>query len=331
VARCPVPSRTLWLILAAFALLPIPLVVEGQQTAKVPRIGILRQGSPPDPLVEAFRQGLRDLGYVEGRNISIEYRWAEGRAERLPDLAADLVRVKVDLIVAAGVEARTVKSATSTVPIVMPVSTDPVRGGLVASLSRPGGNVTGLASLWDEMPGKWMELLREALPGISRMAIVRDPGNPASPGHVRAAEAAARSLNVHLQVLNAGRLDDLAAAFAEAAGKRVEALIVLPSAFLFGSRSRVVELAARHRLPAMYHQREYVVGSGGLMSYGPDLHDMFRRAANYVDRIVKGAKPADLPVEQPTKFELVINLKTAEALGLSIPRSLLVRADQLIR
>jgi putative ABC transport system substrate-binding protein len=317
-------------VLAALGLLAAPLAVEAQ-TGKVPHIGVLRQGFSPDPLVEAFRQGLRELGYVEGRNIRIEYRWAEGRAERLPELAADLLRLKVDVIVAAGVEARAAKSATTTVPIVMPVSTDPVRGGLVARLSRPGGNVTGLASLWDDMPGKWMELLREALPGVSRMAILRDPGNPASAGHVRAAEAAARSLNVRLQVLSAGRPDDLAPAFADAAAKRAEAIIVLPSAFLFGSRARVVELAERYRLPAMYQQREYVVGSEGLMSYGPDLHDMFRRAASYVDRILKGAKPADLPVEQPTKFELVVNLKTAKTLELSIPQSLLARADQLIQ
>jgi putative ABC transport system substrate-binding protein len=323
--------RTVRLIVAALGLLAAPLAVEAQQTEKVARIGILRQGPPPDPLVEAFRQGLRELGYVEGRNIRIEYRWAEGRADRLPDLAADLVRLKVDVIVAGGSDALAAKLATPAIPIVMPTSIDPVKLGLVASLPRPGGNVTGLASLWDEMPGKWMELLGEALPGVWRVAILQDPGTAASPSQVKASEAAARSLNVRLQVLNAGRPDDLATAFAEAARNRAEALIVLPSPFLFGYRTRVVELAARYRLPAMYHQREYVVGSGGLISYGPDLHDLFRRAAGYVDKILKGAKPADLPVEQPTKFELVINLKAARALGLSIPQSLLGRADQLIQ
>jgi putative ABC transport system substrate-binding protein len=202
--------------------------------------------------------------------------------------------------------------------------------GLVASLHRPGGNATGLASLWEEMPGKWMELLGEAMPGVSRIAILQDPGNVASPAQVRASEEAARSLKVRLHVLAASRPAALDTAFAEAASNRNEALIVLPSPFLFGNRVRVVELAARHRLPVMYHQREYVAPLGGFMSYGPDLHDMFRRAAGYVDKILKGAKPATLPIEQPTKFELVINLTTAKALGLSIPQSLRGRADQLI-
>jgi putative ABC transport system substrate-binding protein len=211
----------------------------------------------------------------------------------------------------------------------MPVSIDPVRLGLVTSLHRPGGNITGLASLWDEMPGKWMELLREALPGVSRVAVLQAPGT--ATGQVEAAEAAARSTGVRLRVLNVVRPDDLQAAFAEAAKSQTEALIVLPSPFFFGYRTRIVQLAARHRIPVMYHQREYVVGAGGLMSYGPDLHDMFRRAAGYVDKILKGARPADLPIEQPTKFELVVNLKTAGILGLSIPPSVLSRADQVVR
>ena len=330
-ARRALVAWTAGSILVLMWLLATPMVAGAQQAGKIPRVGVLRQGSAPDPLVDAFRQGLRDLGYVEGRSIRIEYRWGEGRAERLPDLAADLVRLKVDVIVAGGSDAVAAKLATPTIPIVMPVSIDPVRVGLVASLHRPGRNVTGLASLWDEMPGKWMELLREAIPGVSRLAILQDPGNVASPDQVRTSQDAARSLNVRLDVLTASRPDDLATVFAEAARNRVEALIVLPSPFLFGNRARVVELAARHRLPVMYHQREYVVGLGGLMSYGPDLHDLFRRAAGYVDRILKGAQPGDLPVEQPTKFELAINIKTAEALGLKIPQTLLARADQLVR
>jgi putative ABC transport system substrate-binding protein len=314
--------RTVPLLLAALGLLAVPPLggaahaqeYRTQPAGKIPRIGILRQGSSPDPLVETFRQGLRDLGWVEGRNISIEYRWAEGRTERLPDLAADLVRLGVDVIVAGGADSLAAKRASAATPIVMPVSVDPVGLGLVASLARPGGNVTGLASLWDEMPGKWMELLRDALPGLMRIAILQGPETGRNTlNQVRASQAAARSLNVHLHVLNAGRPEDLATAFAEAAGKRADALIVLASPFLFAHRARVVELAARHRLPAMYHQAEYVVGSGGLMSYGPDVHDLFRRAAGYVDKILKGSKPAELPIEQPTKFELVINRASRES------------------
>ena len=330
VARSNVLPRTVRLIITALGLLAAPLAAEAQQAEKVARIGVLRQGSPPDPLVESFRQGLRELGYAEGRNISIEYRWAEGRAERLPELAADLVRLKVDVIVAAGTDARAAKRASTTIPIVMPISVDPVRLGLVSSLARPGGNVTGLASLFEELGGKWMELLKEALPGISRMAVLRDPEGDRSLNQVRASEAGARSLGVRLQVLNAGRSDGLGTAFAEAEGKRAEALIVLPSPFFFAYRTRVVELAARHRLPTMYGQREFVVGSGGLMSYGPDLHDLFRRAAGYVDKILKGASPADLPVEQPTRLEVVVNLKAARQRGVKLPQSILLRADRVI-
>ncbi len=316
-------------IVVALGVLAAPLAADAQPAEKVARIGVLRGGSAPDPLVEAFLQGLRDLGYVEGRNVGIETRWADGRTDRLPDLAADLVRLKVDVIVAGGSDLQEAKLTSPPIPVVMPVSIDPVRLGLVASLRRPGGNITGLASLWDEMPGKWMELLREALPGVSRIAVLQGPGTAA--GQVKASEAAARSLNMRLRVVSAARAGDLQAAFAESARNQTEALIVLPSPSLFGHRARIVELAARHRIPVVYHQREYVVGSGGLMSYGPDLHDMFRRAASYVDRILRGARPADLPIEQPTKFELAINLKTARALGLSLPQSLVLRADQLVQ
>jgi putative ABC transport system substrate-binding protein len=311
----------------ALGLLVAPLAVEAQPV-RVPRIGILRSGAPPDPFVEAFRQGLRELGYSEGQSIVIEYRWAEGRDERVPGLAADLVQLGVDVIVAGGSQALIAKRATTTIPIVMPVANDPVAAGLVASLARPGGNVTGLAFLSEDLPGKWLELLKEALPGVSRVAVLWNP--PTEAGQLRVSDVAARSLGVRLQALKVERGDDLGRAFAEAKRGRAEALFVLSSPFFYAHRTRLVELAARHRLPTMYHQQEFVVGSGGLMSYGPNLRDLFRRAATYVDKILKGARPADLPVEQPTKFELIVNLKTARALGLTIPPTVLARADQVI-
>ena len=308
--------------------LAAPLAAGAQQAGRIPRIGILRPGSPPDPLVEAFRQGLHELGYAEGRNISIEYRWAEGRDERLPSLAADLVRLQVDVIV-AGAAAMAAKQATKDIPIVMPLGfSDPVKVGLVASLGRPGGNVTGLTSLSEELPGKWMELIKETLPRVSRVAVLWDPVG--DPNQVRVSELAARSLDVRLQVLKVGRPDGIDGAFIGAKENHAGALIVLGSPIFYAHRPRLIELAARHRLPTIYPQREFVAGSGGLMSYGADYRDQFRRAATYVDKILKGAKPADLPIEQPTKFELVINLKTAKALGLTIPPSVLGRADQVI-
>ena len=301
-----------------------------QQPKKVPRIGILRAGSAPDPFVEAFRQGLRDLGYVEGKSTTIEYRWAEGKNERLPDLAADLVRLKVDVIVAAGPgPSLAAKQATSTIPIVAPALVDPVGSGLVASLARPGGNLTGLANQADELPGKWMELLKEALPRVSRVAVVLDPANDI--GQLRASEVAAQSLGVHLQVLKVGGPDDFGNAFAEAQKNRADALMMLASPFLYAHRTRLVELSAKHRLPTIYNQADWVVGSGGLMSYGASFPDMFRRAATYVDKILKGTKPADLPVEQPTKFELVINLKTAKQIGVTLPPNMLARANRVIK
>ena len=302
---------------------------EAQQTVKVARIGFLRVSSPPDPFTEPFRQGLHELGYVEGRNISIEYRWAEGRPERLPALAAELVRLKVDVIVAAGPAVEAASQATTTIPIVMPVVGDPVRRGLVASLARPGGNITGLTNLSAELPGKWMELLKEILPGVSRVAVLSDSHYTAD--QLSVSEAAARSLGVRLQVLNVSRPEELETAFAQAKKNRAEALVVLSSALFYVHRADLVAFAAKQRLPTIYHQKDFVVGSGGLMSYGPDFHDLFRRAAGYVDKILKGAKPGDLPIEQPTKFELVVNLRTAKALGLTIPESMLLRADEVIR
>ena len=307
-----------------------PLVIEAAQpSAKSPRIGVLRPGSPPDPFVEAFRRGLEELGYVEGRNITIERRWAEGRPERLPALAEDLLRLKVDVIVVGGNEAiRTVQRVTTTVPIVMPVSTDPVRIGLVASLARPGGNLTGFASQNDELPGKWIELLKELVPRASRIAVLWDPQSAGE--QVEVARRVSEAMGIQLHVLKVAVMEDLDAAFAEAGKRRVEGLVVLGSPFLAAQRSRVVALAAKHRLPVVSHHKEFVVEAGGLASYGADLPDLFRRAAGTVDRILKGARPQDLPIEQPTKFELALNLRTAKTLGLTIPPSLLLRAGHVI-
>ncbi len=320
-------DRRGFILAMAGGLLAAPLVAEGQEAGKVARIGMMSASS--SPLVEAFMQGLRELGYVEGRNVSIEYRWTEGRDERLPGLVADLVRLKVDVIVAASQAAVAAKQATTAIPIVMPIITDPVRLGLVGSLARPGGNATGLATQNDELPGKWMELVKEILPKVSRVAILLHPTYDGGV-QLRASEAAARSLGVRVQVVNVERPDDFGTAFAEVQRNRAQALIVSSSGLFYVHRTRLVEFAAKHRLPTIYHQSEFVVVSGGLMSYGPDFRDLFRRAATYVDKILKGAKPGDLPVERPTKFELVINLKTAKALGLTIPPSLLQRADQVI-
>jgi putative ABC transport system substrate-binding protein len=315
-------------VTGSLALLIAPLAAAAQPAGRSPRIGILRPGSPPDPLLDAFRQGLRELGYDEGRNISIEYRWAEGRDERLSGLAAELVRLKMDVIVAGVGAVEAVMRVTTTIPIVMPVSTDPVRAGLVTSLARPGGNITGVTTLSGELPGKWLELLKEAVPGISRVAVLWDSAG--DPSQVRTSETAARSLDVRLHVLKVNRADNVESAFVEARKREAGALIVVGSPLFYVHRARLVELAARHRIPTIYAQREFVVGSGGLMSYGADYRHLFQRAATYVDKILKGAKPADLPIEQPTKFELVVNLKTAKALGLTIPPAVLARADVVI-
>ena len=303
----------------------VPVAARAQESAKVPRIGVL---VPPSPLVDAFKQGLRELGYVEGRNIVVEHRAPEG-PEQLPQLAAELVRLKVDVIVAASQAAMAARQATSTIPIVMPVITDPVRLGLVASLARPGGNATGLATQNNELMGKWLAIVKEILPRASRISALFQPSYDGGV-QLRAAETAARSLGVQLHAVTVESPADFAGAFAKVEKQRAEALVVSSSPLFYGQRARMVEFAARRRLPAVYHQSEFVVESGGLLSYGPDFRDMFRRSAGYVDRILKGAKPGDLPVEQPTKFELVVNRRTARALGLALPASLLVRADRLI-
>jgi putative tryptophan/tyrosine transport system substrate-binding protein len=327
-----------FIVTLPLSLLTAPLAAEAPQPTKVHRIGSLIAGFPPsepdsrDPIVEDFRQGLRDLGYVEGQNIVIEYRYAEGRAEQLPDLAAELVRLKVDVIVAGGTAAiRAVQHATRTIPIVMAVAYDPVGEGLVASLARPGGNITGLSWLGAELPEKRLDLLKETVPQLSRIAVLANPANPAYEPQMNNLTGAARALGLQLQVMGVRRADELDTAFAVMSRAGADALIMLEDSLLLsGLRGRAVDLAAKHRLPAMYGWRRHV-DAGGLMSYGPSMRDMQRRAAVYVDKILKGTKPADLPVEQPTKFELVINLKTAKALGLTIPPTLLFQADEVIQ
>ena len=318
----------------AGGLLVVPLAAEAQQAAEIARIGYLGTNRAANPhLHEALRQGLRDLGYVEGRNLMIEYRDAEGKLERLPALAAELVALKLDVIVAPGTpQALAAKQTTKTIPIVFSAASNPVPDGLVTSLARPGGNVTGLATLSPELVGKGLEQLKQAAPGVSRVAVLWTPGGlgeRTEKDMLKEADAAGRALGVRLQVVKARGPADLDKAFSDMARASADALTVLPSSMVLSERRRLVDLAAKNRLPALYAQREFVY-AGGLMSYGPNVADLFRRAATYVDKILKGAKPADLPVEQPTKFELVINLKTAKALGLTIPRSLLQRADQVI-
>jgi len=317
----------------AGTLLAAPLAAEAQQAGKVHRIGYLTGGLSTDRphLIEAFRQGLRELGWVEGQNIVIEYRYAEGRFDRLPDLAAELVRLKVDIIVAVATPASAAaKNATGTIPIVGISLGDPVGTGLIASLARPGGNVTGVSySVGVETIGKGLELLNEIVPNVRQVAILSNPGNPLHAPAVRDVKVAARSLGVQLQLLEARGPTEFDGAFAAMAKERVGGLLVVADTMFNLHRARLVELAAKSRLPAAYGTRD-AVEAGGLMSYGPSLPDLFRRGATYVDKILKGAKPADLPVEQPTKFELVINLKTAKALGLTIPPSLLGRADEVI-
>jgi putative ABC transport system substrate-binding protein len=327
-------ERRTFLALSAGGLVAAPLAAEAQPAAKAARIGFVTLNLALNPqLREAFLRGLRGLGYVEGRNVVIEYRDAEGKPERLPALAAELVALKVDVIVAPPtLAALAAKQATKTLPIVFAVA-DPVGSGLVTSLGRPGGNVTGLSQLAPELVGKCLELLTQAVPGVSRVAVLWEPGafgGRTEKDMLKAADGAGRALGVRLQFVEVRGPADIDRAFSDMTRARAGALTVLPSGMFNNERRRVVDLATKDRLPAVYSWREFV-DAGGLMSYGVDLADLWRRAATYVDKILKGAKPADLPVEQPTKFEFVINLKTAKALGLTIPPSVLGRADQIIQ
>ena len=302
----------------------------------MPVIGYLG-GGPPDlsgSSVAAFRQGLRELGYIEGRNIVIEYRWAEGNTDLFPALADELVAFKVDVIMTAGgtLGALAAKQATTTLPIVFGVVGDPIAEGLVTSLARPGGNVTGLSNVTNDLVGKWLELLKQVVPAVSLIAVLWKPDSmPEHAKEVRLKEAnvSARALGVQLQVVEARGPADFDMAFSQMSAKRAGALVVLTTLVFDIERQRIVDLAAKNRLPTVYATRNYV-DAGGLMSYGPNFPDLHRRAATYVDKILKGAKPSDLPVEQPTKFALVINLKTAKTLGLTVPPTLLAQADDVI-
>ncbi|PYK49285.1 MAG: ABC transporter substrate-binding protein [Verrucomicrobia bacterium] len=308
-------------------------IAEAQQPGKVPRIGFLASASPSvvSGRIEAFQQGLRELGYVEGKNIVIESRYAEGKLDRLPALVAELVRLKVEILVSAGpIPTRAAKEATVTIPIVMTQDTDPVGNGFVARLARPGGNITGLSTLAPELSGKRLELLKEIIPKLSRVAVF---GTSTMPGHaqsLREIELAAGAFKVQVQHLDVLGPKDIEIAFRAASKERSDAVLTLNSPILNSHRPQLAELAVRNRLPAMYARRESVE-DGGLVFYGVSLLDLDRRAATYVDKILKGAKPADLPVEQPTKFELVINLKTANQIGVKIPESVLFRADKVIK
>ena len=306
--------------------------VEAQQPAKVPfRIGFLASGSPSaySSRSEAFRQGLRQLGYVEGKTLTIEYRYAEGLADPLPDLVADLVRLNVDVIVTSSTPATlALKNGTKTIPIVFVNVGDPVGSGLVVNLARPGGNLTGLSNQLSDLIGKHLELLKEVAPKVSRVAVLGSTANPNRTN--QRIEGLARSLGVQLQSIEIGEPKDLEGAFSQITKARAGAVLIRGGALLSDQRIRIAELAARNRLPAIHFDRLFAE-AGGLMAYGPNVPDMFRRAATYVDKILKGAKPADLPVEQPTKFELVINLKTAKQIGLIIPQKVLARADKVIK
>jgi ABC-type uncharacterized transport system substrate-binding protein len=306
---------------------------EAQQPKKVPRIGVLTVNAPQAiaTRLEAFRQGLRDLGYVEGQNIVIEWRSADGKVERMPELSTELVRLNVDVIVTGGPAAtRPAKEATVTIPIVMGFDSDPVGNGFVGSLARPGGNITGLSSLYREISGKRLELLKEMIPGLSRVAVMGSSFEPGNAQTLRDTELAAGAFGVQLQYLDVQKPKEIESAFRAASKGRADAVLVLVSPVLDSQRTQIAQLAVKSRVPVIHPQPEYVE-AGGLMTYGVSITDLFRRAATYVDKILKGTKPAELPVEQPTKFEFIVNLKAARQIGLTIPPNVLVRADRVIR
>jgi putative ABC transport system substrate-binding protein len=325
--------KWLGLSVIAFVLALTGVVAQAQQPTKIPRIGYLSLNSPStNPArIEAFRQGLRELGYVEGKNISIEYRYAEGNLARLPALAAELVRLKVEVIVTSSPSpTRAAKEATVTIPIVFAQDGDPVASGFVASLARPGGNITGLSTLAPELSGKRLELLKEVVPKLSRVAVFGSSTTSSTAPTLKETELAAGAFKVQLQYLDVLDAKDIETAFRAASKGRVDAVLVLAGPVVFSQRAQIAELAVKSRLPAIYPQTEFTE-AGGLVYYGANTPDMYRRAATYVNKILKGAKPSDLPVEQPTKFELVINLKAAKQIGPTIPPNVLARADKVIR
>jgi putative ABC transport system substrate-binding protein len=324
-------TKTISALALSIMLFYLCSLAEAQQTKKVYRLGVLTNRAGTDALDEAFQQRLHELGYIEGQDIVIERRFAKGKLDRLPLLAVELVGLELDILVTRGVAAtRAAKHATSKIPIVMTnASDDPVRQGLVASLAQPGGNITGVIDIAQDLAGKRLELLKEAFPKVSRVAHLSDRASPSGTSHLKESEAASRALGVRLQSLEL-RPSDLESAFRAVDKEGADALMVAAFGFFHSYRVRIVDLAVRARLPAMYTNNEFVV-TGGLMSYAPDLPDQFRRAATYVEKILKGSKPADLPVQQPRKFEFVVNLKTAKQIGLTIPPNVLARADKVIR
>ncbi|MDP9131480.1 MAG: ABC transporter substrate-binding protein, partial [Candidatus Binatota bacterium] len=325
--------RELLIALGAGVLAAPRVAIAQQQPAKVPRIGFLTFAflSAVSARIEAFRQGLRELGYVEGKNIVIEWRHAEGKLDRLPALAAELVRLKVDIIVSTGpTVTRAAKGETTTIPIVMAFDTDPVGNGFVASLARPGGNITGLSGLSPELSGKQLELLKEIVPSLSRVAVLRTSTRPGTAQELKEIELAAGAFKVKLQYLDILDLKDIETAFRAASKERADAVLVLASTVAAAHRKELAELAIKSRLPAIYFRPDFVV-DGGLMSYGASFTDMDRRVATYLDKILKGRTPADLPVEQPIKFEFIVNLKAAKQIGLTIPPNVLARADKVIK
>jgi ABC-type uncharacterized transport system substrate-binding protein len=322
-----------FIIVAAFTIsvLITPSASQAQHRGHVPRVGYLGTSSASlEPeLVKAFREGLRDRGYVEGENIFIEYRWAEGNYQRFPDLVADLLKLKVDLILTAGTPgALAAKRATQTIPIVMAVTGDAVGTGLVSSLARPGGNLTGLTTMVPDLEGKRLEILREVLPKLVTVVVLLNTSNPLTAIQWEQTKTSAKALGIQLQPIELQRPEDFKDAFARIARQRPDAITMVADRFQLAHRMQIVDFVAKTRLPAMYPYRDFVV-AGGLMSYGPSYEDLFRRSAIYVDKILRGAKPSDLPIEQPTKFEFLINLKTAKILGVPIPPSLLLRADHV--
>jgi putative ABC transport system substrate-binding protein len=326
-------GRRAFLTAVGMSLLAVPIRVAAQQPPRVPRVGYLFSFTPASGrhLWEACREGLRELGYVEGRNVVLEPRWADGHHDRLPELAAELVRLKADVIVSAATPgSRAAKAATNSIPIVIVAVAEPVRAGLVTTLARPGGNVTGLSLLTPELSGKRLQLLAEVLRGVPRVAVLTNPQNLSHVVFLEETRAAAQRLGTQLQSLEARNSDEIQQAFHASPGAAATALIVFDDPVLWSHRKLIVALAAQRRLPAMYGYSEFV-DDGGLMSYGPDRIDLYRRTAGYVDKILKGAKAADLPIEQPTKFEFVVNVKTANGLGLTLPQTLLLRADRVIQ
>jgi putative ABC transport system substrate-binding protein len=321
-------------VILAVNLLAVPIAPDAQQARMATRIGFLSPSSLSDPrtrtFVEAFNQGLLELGWVEGQNMTIEYRWAEERTERLPDLARDLARLKVDVVVASTSPAvQAAKQATGTIPIVMTNAGDAVATGFVVNIARPEANITGLSMMGGELVGKQLQLLKEVVPNLSRVALLWNPTNSSNAPQLLHAQEAARTLGIHLQPLEVRGAGEIEGAFATMTKQRASAVMVLLDSMLVANRARIGQFAAKSRLPGIYGLTDYAK-AGGLMAYGPNVADMHRQAATYVDKILKGRRPTDLPVEQPTKFELVINMKTAKALGLTIPQTVLLQADQVI-